>query len=300
MTIFSTLVDGVDDVVAAHVNSLQTQVGASGQMALCEGRLTLASGTPVTTSDQTAKTTVYFTPFRGNRIAIYDASAGGWLPYTFTEKSVAVPATTVTPFDVFGYISGGALALQAVSWTNDTTRATALTTQDGEYVKNGAIGYRYLGTGRTTGSSGQTEDSLANRLLWNYYNRMDRALRRTESTGHTYNTATWRPWNNSASACQATFILGVLEEFIKFFLLGATTTAAGNSLPIVAASLNATASPTTIMYAYGSPIGSYRLLGSGVMLPAWGYNYVLPLEYSSASGTAPTFDSTQIEAVLRG
>lgn len=37
---------------------------------ICQGRLTLTSGTPVTTSDVTAATTIYFTPYKGNRIAL--------------------------------------------------------------------------------------------------------------------------------------------------------------------------------------------------------------------------------------
>ena len=38
--------------------------------------------------------------------------------------------TSGKPYDVFGYISGGALALELLAWTNDTTRATAVTLQD--------------------------------------------------------------------------------------------------------------------------------------------------------------------------
>lgn len=59
----------------------------------CDGRLTLLSGTPVPTTDQLAKTTIYFAPFRGNRIALYDGSSS-WNLRTFAELSVAVPATT--------------------------------------------------------------------------------------------------------------------------------------------------------------------------------------------------------------
>ena len=68
----------------------------------CDGRLTLLSGTPVPTTDQLAKTTIYFAPFRGNRIALYDGSSS-WNLRTFAELSVAVPATTNKPFDIFAY-----------------------------------------------------------------------------------------------------------------------------------------------------------------------------------------------------
>jgi len=99
---------------------------------VCEGRLTLQSGVPVSVSGQSAKATVYFTPYCGDRISLYDGSY--WKLFTFTEKSVAVPATTVTPFDVFMYDNAGTLTLEALSWTNDTTRATALVLQNGVLV----------------------------------------------------------------------------------------------------------------------------------------------------------------------
>jgi len=154
---------------------------------IVEGRLTLTSGTPVTTGDVTAATTVYFTPLdKGNRIALYDGSSD-WDVLSFAEKSVAVPATTVTPFDIFAYNNAGTVALEALSWTNDTTRATALTLQDGVYVKTGATTRRYLGTGRTTSVSGQTEDSATKRFLVNFYNPEPRLLFKADPT----NTWTW-------------------------------------------------------------------------------------------------------------
>ncbi len=80
---FDTHVDNVDDVMAADVNDLndamvavQTALGEEGPAGLCEGRLTLTSGSPVVSGDQTAKTTVYFTPYKGNRISLYNGS--GW------------------------------------------------------------------------------------------------------------------------------------------------------------------------------------------------------------------------------
>ena len=97
--------------------------------AICNGRLTLTSGSPIITSGVTAATTVYFTPYKGAKISLYDGAR--WKLYAFSEKSVAVPSTTNTPFDIFAYDGGGAVTLETANWTNDTTRATALTLQDG-------------------------------------------------------------------------------------------------------------------------------------------------------------------------
>lgn len=148
---------------------------SGGSNSIVDGRLTLETGVPVSSSDQLAKTTVYFTPFIGNKISLYNGSSS-WDIVNFTEKSVAVPSNTNTPFDIFGYNNSGVLALEALAWTNDTTRATALVYQDGVLVKSGATTRRYLGTGRTTGVSGQCEDSVVNRYLWNKYNQVKRGL----------------------------------------------------------------------------------------------------------------------------
>jgi hypothetical protein len=278
-------VDNVDDVTAADVNdlndgvvALQTVIGSEGPPGVSEGRLTLATGTPVTIVDQAAKTTVYFAPYKGNRISLYDGS--GWTCHHFTEKSVSVPATTVTPFDVFAYLSGGAVTLQAVSWTNDTTRATALTTQDGIYVKTGATTHKYLGTGRTTSVNGQTEDSIANRFLWNYYNRVDTYLTVTDSNAHTYNTATYRPWNNDATI-RVGLIQGVREVPITISVIGETIAhAAGVAFVGVGLNTTSAASGISTMNTYTETM---RLSSVTMLTPIMGYSYLQILEYASGA-----------------
>jgi len=288
---YSVKVDNVDDVMAAHVNNLQdavvaceTALGTEGQTALCEGRLTLATGTPVTTADQTAKTTVYFTPYKGNRISIYNGSTG-WVTYAFTEKSVAVPATTSTPFDVFAYISGGAVTLSTTNWTNDTTRATALTTQDGIYVKSGATGYRYLGTCRTTTVNGQTEDSIAKRYVWNYYNRVDTRMETGDSNSHTYGTAAYRSWN-ADDTVRVKLVVGVVEEPLLLNVIAQTTAnAAGEAYVTLGLNTTSSASVIAIQNSYTEAM---RLGSTALQFPALGYNYVQLLE-NAGGGVNSTF-----------
>ena len=57
-----------------------------------EGRLSLTSGTAITTSDVSSQTTLYYTPYNGNRIELYDGSA--WSSLTFTERSILGTVTT--------------------------------------------------------------------------------------------------------------------------------------------------------------------------------------------------------------
>lgn len=178
--------------------------------ALCQGRLTLTSGTAITTSDVLAAVNVFFTPFRGNTIGLFDGTI--WQPITFTEQTLSIAGfTNNLPFDVWGRISAGALAIDSTAWTNTTTRATALATQNGVLVKSGDATRRYLGTFCTTGVVGQTEDSFAKRFCWNYYNRVRRAMRVVEATDSwAYSTAAYRQANGS-TANQIAFVVGVAE-----------------------------------------------------------------------------------------
>ncbi len=171
--------------------------------AMCQGRLTLESGVPVSTTDQTAKTTLYFTPNVtgencGNKITVYDGTK--WVLYSFSELSLSISSLTAsTNYDIFVYDNAGTLTLSATAWTDAATRATALYNQDGVYVKTGATNYRYLGTIRITGTTGQCEDSVSKRFVWNMYNRTERRLKRFEtSASWPYSTDAWQQANASA------------------------------------------------------------------------------------------------------
>lgn len=191
-----------------------------------DGRLTLTSGTPVTTTDVTGAGTIYYTPFRGNRIATYSGSA--WSVSTFTELSLALTLTSGKPYDVFVYDNSGTPALEVLVWTNDTTRATALTTQDGVLVKSGATTRRYVGTIYASGLN-TTEDSFAKRYVWNYYNRVKRPMRVLEATNSwTYSTNSFRQANNAA-ANQLDFVYGFVEDSVSAFVVANASGSAGGT-----------------------------------------------------------------------
>lgn len=187
---------------------------------VCQGRLTLASGDPIPDTEITAATTIYYTPYKGNRIALYDTSDAVWKHYEFSEISIAIPATTSTNYDIWAYDSSGSVTLELLAWTNQLTRATALTTQDGIYVKTGDASRRYLGTFTTSDTSGETEYSLSRRFLWNYYNRVDMPLVINETTGSwSYATSTWRSLN-ADNANRVEIIVGVVEDRVDLTAIG--------------------------------------------------------------------------------
>jgi len=193
---------------------------------LFQARATLASGTPVTVADQTAKTTIYLTPHGGNLIGLFNGSA--WVPRELSEISIAVPSTTNTNYDIYVNDSSGTPTLELTAWSSDTARATTLTRQDGVYVKSGDATRRYVGTMRTAGTIGQTVDTITQRFLWNYYNRVPRLMVKQELTSSwTYGTNAWRYWNNS-STNRIEMVVGVDEDIVDTVLIYNFNHAASN------------------------------------------------------------------------
>lgn len=253
-------------------------------------RLTLTSGLPVTTADVTASNTVYCTPYVGRRIAIFDGTR--WNLHTSAEISLALSGlTSGKPYDVFCYNNAGTPTLELLVWTNDTTRATALTYQDGVLVASGAATRRYLGTFYTT-SATTTEDSAANRYLYNYYNRVRRSMVRKESTASwTYTTAAWRQANGSTSN-QLNFIQGVAEDSVSARVLAQYYNGSASHFS-VGVGLDSTTTPS------GLNGQIYEQTGTGTIgtadyegIPAAGRHYLAWLEISQASGTGTWFGAT--------
>jgi len=190
--------------------------GSQGNGA-CEGRLTLTSGTPVTSGDVSG-TTLYYTPYTGNVIDLYDG-IGAWQRYTFTELTLALSVGAGVLVDIFVYDNGGVPTLaQGTPWSNATTRALGLARQQGVLVLASDTTRRYVGTISATGTSNTVEDSLAKRYLWNYYHRVRRPVQVLESTATwSYSTATYRQANNS-TANQIEVVVGVAEDTIDLTL----------------------------------------------------------------------------------
>lgn len=271
-----------------NVSSIALLAAASALNDVCCGRLTLTAGTPATTADVTAATTIYFSPYGGNRITLYDGSS--WAIYSFSELSIALGTDTASkPYDVFAYLNAGAVAIERLAWTNDTTRATALILQDGVKVKSGDATRRYLGTYRTTAVAGQTEDSAANRLVKNYYHKVLKVVRVIEATNNwAYTTDTWRQVRAS-TANQIGIVNGVAEDAISLQALAFAANTNAGVILYTGIGDNATTAPTS----NGQPSRVDTYLANGVVtLPAFlttvpneGYRFYAWLERSEATGT---------------
>lgn len=84
---------------------------------------------------------------------------------------------------------------------------------NGVFVKSNNITRRFIGTIRCESSNGIVDDNEQFRFVWNYHNRVKKVLTNSPSSSSwTYNTATWRPVNNSSSRATLHFVTGFPEK----------------------------------------------------------------------------------------
>lgn len=257
-----------ESYAASHINN-----------GIADGRLTLTSGTPVTIGDVTAATAIYYTPYKGNKIALYNGTF--WQLFKFSELTLSLSALTADKnYDVFVYNNSGTLTLESLIWTNDSTRATALVRQDGVLIKSGATSRRYLGTFRTTGTTGQTEDSNANRFLFDGVTPILRTLYKTEATASwTYATATWRPWNNSV-ANRVSFVVGQ-DAYVNVYCV--TSFGSATHKGYVAFAVDSTTTPTSATFVGSDVLDTKTCLNKSTT--SAGYHYLQVLEQAPDAAT---------------
>ena len=188
----------IDEIIDSDFELMKANLLAP----ISQGRLTLTSNTPVLTASTTGATTLYYTPYTGNQISIWDGSK--WFLRTFTQLSLSLSGLPAnTNYDVFIYDNAGTLTLEAVAWSNSgagtSARASAISFLNGVYVKT-SDSRKYLGSFRTTATIGETcfqygavGANPARFFVFNEYNRVKRNATANVYTGtHSYTTSTWR------------------------------------------------------------------------------------------------------------
>jgi hypothetical protein len=197
------------------------------QVRMPGGRLTLATGAAVMTSDVAGATTVFYTPYLGRLVPIWNGTTAFVMTDTGGELSQATTDTTKSPsavaagsvYDIFVWNDGGTIrATRGPAWASLASRGTGLgTTQlqllNGIYVNANAIANgpsanlgTYVGTISSNGSaqidwklgSSASGGGTATLGVWNAYNRVAVRAQVSDSTASwTYGAATVRPANNS-------------------------------------------------------------------------------------------------------
>lgn len=264
-------------------------------------RLTLTSGMPIPISDVTGATAVYATPYSGRNITLYNGSM--WLLFSSTEFSVSL-GTVINgrPYDVFCYANNESPTLELLAWTDNTTRAVALSYLNGIPIKSTDNTRRYLGTIYTT-STTTTEDSLAKRYLWNYNNRVGRIMYVTEATSSwSYTTATFRQ-ANANTANQLNFVIGVQGDPVPVEVKARTINSANGIARIAGIGLDDTTATINQAGARGRAgnAANYETLhiASYIEAVGIGYHYYAWLEWSTASGTTTWYGASgEIKGII--
>lgn len=216
------------------------------------GRLTLTSGTPVMTAEAAAQTNIYYTPYVGAMVPVYDGT--GWRERTFSELTLALAASanwaSGSNYDLFIVDDGGTLRLlTGPAWTNDTTRSTAISRLNGLWVNDASMTGRYaasstmtvgqyrglyVGTVRMSADGTTTWElggdasggDVIRWFLWNCYNRVSVAARTGDTVASwTYASATIRAANGTTNK-RAIFVRGLNEDSMSVIN---TTQSAGQS-----------------------------------------------------------------------
>lgn len=291
----------------------------TGYVAPPQGRLTLATGVPVMTTTQSAKTTLYYTAYVGNQTPIYDGTSMVPTVITGGEISVATTDTTKNPAaigaskvnDWFIWNDGGTIRLtHSEDWTNDTTRCAncGLTAVNGiklntTAITNGPGASRgtWLGTTRSNASSqldwiigGSSSGGTAAFLyVWNAYNRRPfEAVSQNSKTFWNNTTAAWAS-ADASTTFRINFVRGLDEDSVtaKYAALAVSTSNAvqlglGIGLDSVSALASGSTGYSTSATTYFSSVANNQIASVAHYggNPGLGVHYLQALEYGGTNG----------------
>lgn len=282
----ATVAPGTSGNVLTSNGTSWTSAAASGggtTLVNAQGfRLTTQTAVPVSTSDRTAQSTIYFTPYAGNQVSLYSGSS--WTTYSSAEVSLALSGlTSGKNYDVFAYNNSGTLTLElSAAWSGDNTPTDSIVLQDGVPVKSGATTRRWVGTIRTTATT-TTEDSAANRFVWNVNNQATRRLEYYDNgaNSHSYGTSTWREYNGGTGGpFRVSFVTGEAQTFTSAGWLEM----AGSGPAFATFSLNNAAAEGVATMSSSS--GSSARTGlAGVYQSLVGFNQLIITEFAFSGST---------------
>lgn len=303
---------------AGSVSSVNGQTGALVAFLPPQGRLTLQSGSPVMSTSQSAKTTLYYSAYLGSQVPIYDGT--NIVPTIITAGEISVLTTDATKSpaaigaskvnDWFVWNDAGTIRLgHGPDWTNDTTRSagTALSRVNGLLVNtssitNGPAANRgtYVGTTRSNAASqldyvfgsAAAGGGAAYFWVWNAYNR------RTTSTGvndsnssWSYATInTWAPFDVAGTGSglnnRVSYVAGLAEDGVEAIFRSLMTNPGSGS-----ASIGIGVDSTSVMSGaggFGVSTGGINAVGVGSYcgMAGLGAHYLQALQFTQAASAS--------------
>lgn len=278
-----------------------------------QGRLTLVSGTPVLTSDQTAKTAIYYALHVGDIVPIFNGYF--WEDRVFSELTLTLDSTNHASgslYDVFIWDNAGTISIgTGPAWSSSTSRGTGAGTTEIERkngiwtnknsitLKNGSgsgtsgiaankalyVGTFYATANGQTGmaflpaaAGGGTNNILG---LYNAYNRVRvSALCRDNTASWSYTSATWRARNNNNSN-RVSFVDGLQQSAVTAEAGSAMTTSSGNGAAVGVALDSTSATPQGSVQNFVNA----ATRGADSFAPSLGFHYVQALEQGATGVT---------------
>lgn len=301
-----------------------------------QGRLTPTTGVPVIATGVTAGTAVYYTPYMGNLLPIWDGLQFNTVAFAELTLTLNSNHTASNIYDVFVFQNSGVVTLATgPAWNTATAGAgargtgagtTELTRTKGGLwtnafamtARNGATTYAvdankgtYVGSLFMDGTNGQISCHLAfgqSRKwgVWNAYNRMPIIMQGGDATSAwSYLTSAWRNSRNDANNTIAVFT-GLAEEIfeIEFSQIAGTGDNNSTSNMSIAIGWNSSSSPSGKQGKHQTSLGIAgvfnqlkEMLAILIQAPAIGVNAVNALENGNA-GTSGAFHGTSTEMLL--
>lgn len=286
--------------------------GGSGSPSVPQGRLTLTTAVPVMPSTVSGATTVYYTPYVGQYVPLYNGSSwtmtdvGGELSQATTDSTKSPAAcTTNTNYDLFVWSDSGTYrCTRGPAWSSDTARGTGAGTTELQMlngiltnknaITNGPAANRgtYVGTIRTNGSSqvdfiiptspaaGGTAGVIG---VWNCYNRTDWTALNADSTDSwAYSTGSFRAANNS-STMRTSFVCGLAEGTVRSVYECWST--GGGTNGRVGIGYDSTTAKSGVT---GAAVGNSNTINGSAFyerVAELGFHYMSAIEYGAASLT---------------
>jgi hypothetical protein len=252
------------------------------------GRLTNDGSNAIPSVDTVGTSAIWYVPYVGNQVSLY-TPASVWNTITFNAASLNISSLSPNSnYDIWGYQNSAELSLLSTRWNvNDIARVNATSAQDGIQAEASNRTRALLGTIRITGTSGQTEDSLVRRFVWNQHNRVRREMYTGNVSGHTYGTAAWRNYNNSTASAKIEFIIGNLyDTSIPSTLLMSIASASANAylaLGVGGATPPGAGYYGTALVPVGGDRGNATIQSPRFSTP--GYHYIIGMQYGSTNAS---------------
>lgn len=320
------------NITSATANVADNGISTLGYSLKPHGRLSLTTAVAVMTAGATAQTTVYYVPYIGQTVWVYNGTV--WAPLSVgSQLSLALDSNSGHTgyqqsgklFDLFVYnVTGTATLATGPAWTNSTTRSAAIALQNGIWTNSGTITLKFDATSSTASvtanqatyvgtmyatADGQTgivfkpnaaAGGSANIVgLDNGYNRIPMAsIERDSTASWTYATNTWRQMDNNANN-RISWVDGLQQKSIRSRVyLDVADTGTGDKFSIGVNLDATTGAPNVFGTIQPSANGqTFRNSSEENFTPQLGFHFLQAMEIASG-GASVTLNASGVSQVL--